>query len=246
MFTQQQHINFLARITTLFSMVVVLLFFASCQQSRDFVGLEFDPESVPSMITTDVNTLISDSGITRLRMMADMWKVFDRATEPHWFFPEGLYVEQFDSLFNIEATIRADTAWNFTAQQLWRLRGNVQMQNVDGDEFDTEELYWNQAEGRIFSDKYIEIRQIDGTIMRGYGFESNQAMTEYRIFRPHDSRFPFVDNQPPARRFNEEQWGADDEFDGDEDELDGDENEEEEADNDEDDEETNTEQPTIN
>ena len=203
MLTQQQYINFSARITT-FSMVVVLLFFASCQQSRDFVGLEFDPERVPSMITTEVHTLISDSGITRYRLTADVWKVFDRSTEPHWFFPEGIRVEQFDSLFNIEATIQADTAWNFTAQQLWRLRGNVRMQNIDGDEFDTEELYWNQTERQIFSDKYIEIRQIDGTVLRGYGFESNQEMTDFRIFRMHDSRFPVVDNQPPARRFNEE------------------------------------------
>ena len=211
MFTQQQHINSFVRITTLFSMVVMLLFFASCRQNRDFVGLEFDPESVPSMITTQVNTLISDSGITRLRMTADMWKIFDRAAEPHWFFPEGIFVEQFDSLFNVEATIRADTAWNFTAQNQWRLRGNVHMQNEDGDEFDTQELFWNRVTGRIFSDKYIEIRQIDGTIMRGYGFESNEAMTEYRIFRPHDSRFPVVDNQPPARRFNEEEGWRDEE-----------------------------------
>ena len=168
------------------------------------MGLEFDPELVPSMITTQVNTLISDSGITRYRMTADVWKVFDRATNPHWFFPEGFRMEQFDSLFHIEVTILADTAWNFTAQQKWQLRGNVHIQNIGGDEFDTEELFWSQAEGRVFSDKYIEIRQADGTLMRGYGFESNQAMTEYRIFRPHDSRFPVVDNPPPARRFNEE------------------------------------------
>ena len=220
MFTQQQHISFLVRITTLFSMVVMLLFFASCRQNRDFVGLEFDPELVPSMITTQVNTLISDSGITRYRMTADMWKVFDRAAEPHWFFPEGFRVEQFDSLFNIEVTIIADTAWNFTNQQQWRLRGNVHIQNVAGDEFDTQELFWNQAQERFFSDKYIEIRQADGTLMRGYGFESNQAMTEYRIFRPHDSRFPFVDNQLPARRFNEEEEWRDDETDENEEEND--------------------------
>ena len=29
--------------------------------------------------------------------------------------------------------------------------------------------------------------------MKGYGFEANEQMTDYRIFKPRDARFPFVD-----------------------------------------------------
>jgi LPS export ABC transporter protein LptC len=184
------------RITPAFFVVVMFLFFASCNNDKDFVAFEFDPESVPTMTTTQANVLISDSGVTRIRMIADMWKMFDRAAEPHWLFPEGFYVEQFDSLFNIETTIKADTAWNFTAKDLWRLRGNVQIENIDGDEFDTEELFWDRSKERFFSDKYIEIRRGNGTIIRGTGFESNQSMTEYAISKPHDSSFPFVETDP--------------------------------------------------
>jgi LPS export ABC transporter protein LptC len=186
-------------ITTTFFVVVMLLFFASCRDSnKDFVAFEFDPELVPTMTTTQVDMLISEEGATRMRALADVWEMFDRAAEPHWFFPEGIYVEEFDSLFNIVTTIRADTAWRFTAKDLWQLRGNVQIESISGDEFDTEELFMNQAEGRFFSDRFIEIRRGDGTVVRGTGFESNQSMTEWSIRRPYDSRFPFVETEPVA------------------------------------------------
>jgi LPS export ABC transporter protein LptC len=185
------------RITITFFVVVMLLFFASCKGSdKDFVAFEFDPERVPTMATTQVDMLISEEGTTRMRVLADVWEMFDRAAEPHWLFPEGIYVEEFDSLFNIITTIKADTAWNFTAKDLWRLRGNVQIKSVSGDEFETEELFMNQSEERFFSDKDIEIRRADGTIVRGIGFESNQSVTEWSIRRPHDSRFPFVEAAP--------------------------------------------------
>ena len=163
----------------------MFLFFASCGRNKTFIPLEFDPELIPTMVTHQANVLISDSGITRFRMEAAVWEIFDRAAEPHWFFPEGIYLEQFDSLFHVEATVVADTAWNFSAKQLWRLLGNVQIENREGTRFVTEEMFWNQAEERFFGNKFIEITDADGNEQRGLGFESNQDLTEYRIRRPN-------------------------------------------------------------
>ena len=68
-------------------------------------------------------------------------------------------------------------------KELWELRGNVHIQNQLGDKFDTELLFWDQSKERIYSDKYIKIEQED-KILTGYGFDSNQEMTEYEIFTP--------------------------------------------------------------
>ena len=159
------------------------------------VAFVYDPEAVPTMITDTVTTLISDSGITRYRLVTDVWKVFDKAKEPYWYFPEGIYLERFTPDFNIEATIEADTAWYYSGKDLWRLKKNVHVENMKGERFDSEELFWDQKEERVYSDKYIEIKR-DVTEIKGYGFESNQAMTEYRIFRPHDGKLPFSDEVP--------------------------------------------------
>jgi len=193
---KQHHISLSGRIATTFSVVVMLLFFISCKdRNENLVAFDYDPEAVPTMITDTVTTLISDSGITRYRLVTDVWKVFDKAKEPYWYFPEGIYLERFTPDFNIEATIEADTAWYYSGKDLWRLKKNVHVENMKGERFDSEELFWDQKEERVYSDKYIEIKR-DVTEIKGYGFESNQAMTEYRIFRPHDGKLPFSDEVP--------------------------------------------------
>lgn len=177
-------------------MVVVLLFFISCKdRNENLVSFVYDPEVVPTMITDTVTTLISDSGITRYKLVADVWKVFDKAKEPYWYFPEGIYLERFTPDFSIEATVVADTAWYYSEKDLWKLKKNVHVENMQGEEFDSEELFWDQKNERVYSDKYIEIRR-GVTEIKGYGFESNQSMTDYRIFRPHDGKLPFSDEVP--------------------------------------------------
>ncbi len=172
------------------------LFFLSCKdKNENLVAFAYDPEVVPSMITDTVTTLISDSGITRYKLVADVWEVYDKARDPFWYFPEGIYLERFTADFSIEATVKADTAWYYSAKDLWKLKQNVHVENMQGEEFDSDELFWDQKNQRVYSDKYIEIKR-GVTEIKGYGFESNQSMTDYRIFRPHDGKLPFSEGTP--------------------------------------------------
>ena len=102
-------------ITTTFVVVVMLLLFsASCsKEHKEVVDVEFDPDKTYTMKATDVSSLISDSGITRYRLKAKEWQIYGKAAEPHWYFPEGIYVEKFDTLFQTEASIKADTAYYY-------------------------------------------------------------------------------------------------------------------------------------
>jgi len=171
--------------------VVMLLNLGSCKDKNDsLVAFQFDPEVVPTMITDSFTTLISDSGITRYKLIADKWMVFDKAKEPFQYFPFGIYLERFTPDFEIEATVKADTAWYYNEKELWHLKSNVHVENMQGEEFDSDELFWDGENGRVYSDSYIEIKRGD-TRLKGYGFESNQSMTNYRIFRPHDGLLPF-------------------------------------------------------
>jgi LPS export ABC transporter protein LptC len=189
---KQHNISILRNITTTF-VVVMFLFLLLCKEKdKNLLSIVYDPEVVPTMITDTVTTLISDSGITRYKLIADVWKVFDKAKDPYWFFPEGIYLERFTPDFNIEATVSADTAWYYSNKDLWRLKKNVHIENMKGEIFDSDEVFWDQKKERVYSDTYIEIKR-GVTEIRGYGFESNQAMTEYRIFRPHDGKLPFSD-----------------------------------------------------
>ena len=84
-------------------------------------------------------------------------------------------------LFHVDASIKADTAYYYEPKKLWELRGNVHIQSQRGDKFDTELMFWDQDKEKIYSDKFIRIEQVD-KVLTGYGFESNQQMTEYQIY----------------------------------------------------------------
>lgn len=139
-----------------------------------------DPEVTPTMTTTDVSTLISDSGIVRYRVQAPVWYVYDEAKEPKWTFPQSLHLESFDDMFNKDATIDCDSATYLTNVQIWRLDGNVRVVNMAGERFLTEQLFWDQRKQSVYSDSFIQIIRAD-RIMEGYGFVSNESMTDFAV-----------------------------------------------------------------
>jgi LPS export ABC transporter protein LptC len=167
---------------------VAMLLFISCGETKkDYVTGVFDPETVPSINSDSVAMLVSDSGLIRYKLVAQSWQFFDEAKEPHWYFPKGFYVEQFDSLFHVEVSVKSDTAWRYTRKSLWKLKGHVFVKNIRNETFASEELYWDEKSQKIYTDKYIEIQQPDKLMLKGMGMESNQSLTSYRIKKPINS-----------------------------------------------------------
>ena len=189
-------------ITTTFAVVVMLLLFmASCgKENKEVVEVTFDPENTYTLRTTDVSSLISDSGITRYRMNAKEWLVFGKAKEPYSYFPQGVYVEKFDSLFNVEASVKADTAYYWDKKGLYKLIGHVSILSQEGKKLDTSILYFDQKEYQIYTDEYFELEEGD-KIITGIGFKSNQNMTKYKIFNSQGT-FPVSDTARDTSRVN--------------------------------------------
>lgn len=150
-------------------------------------------DSVPIMITRNVSTYISDSGVVRYKIIADDWQVFDRLEPSRWTFERGVYLEKFKNDLSIEATITADTAYYYDKEELWELRGNVHIENEQDEQFDTQLLFWNQKSKNVYSDLYIRIRQ-QKRIITGFGFTSNQDFTKYTI-KQTQGIFPIKEEQ---------------------------------------------------
>ena len=169
------------RTTTAIVAVVVLIFLFSCKEStRGTVPAFENPDSVALMSTYGVSTVISDSGHIRYKIDADEWIVYSKRRPPYWSFEKGLYLEKFDTLMNVEATIKCDTAYYFNEMKLWKLIGNVDMTNPKSQRFYTDLLYWDQEEKIIYSDAYIRVEQED-QITEGVGFSSNQDLSVWQI-----------------------------------------------------------------
>lgn len=173
--------------------VFAMLVFSCKKQQPDKVAAVIDRAAMPSLEATDVNTVISDSGITRYRIISPEWLVYDKAEEPYWDFPKGILLEKFNARLAIDATIKGDYARYNQNPQIWELRGNVFAINQEGEQFQTNLLYWDQKTERIYSDSLITITRA-ASIIVGVGFESNQSMTRYTIRQPKGV-FPFSDEE---------------------------------------------------
>ena len=156
----------------------------SCREKvkPGLISLE-NVDQMPTMLTRDVSTLISDSGYTRYHITAPLWLMFDNIRDPKWKFPEGLDMEKYDNNMAVDATITCDSATYFSQKKIWRLDGNVRMRNTVGDKFLTQQIFWDQSKHSVYSDSFIHIER-SNRIIEGYGFTSNENMTDYTVNHP--------------------------------------------------------------
>lgn len=175
------------------SLVLLAMTMSACHDD-DTSGRETFPkdrQAMPVLNTNTVSTLISDSGITRYRIEALEWLIFDKTEPSYQEFPSGIYLEQFDEDLQVQASLKADYAYYDDVQQVWTLRGHVHALNRKGEQFDTPELMWEQQTHRVSSDSTIRITR-ETSIITGIGFESNEEMSKYTILHP-TGIFPIKD-----------------------------------------------------
>lgn len=175
----------------------LLIAAAGCgEKERSFVANISDGDTSPTMTTLDVETFISDSGYTRYHITTPVWMMYEDASEPFWRFPDGLDMQQYDLQLQPDASMVCDSAVYFSRKRLWRLDGHVVMVNTLRDTFLSQQLFWDQARRKVYTDSFIHIVRSDRTI-EGYGFDSNENMTAYTINRP-TAIIP-VNRQPGTR-----------------------------------------------
>ena len=160
---------------------VSAMLLAACQEGREHTAPAVNPrDSVSMMVSYGVNTLISDSGMMKYRIVAECWEVNQAKDPSRWIFEKGLFLEQFDEKFHVEAYIQCDTAYYFDKKKLWELRGRVRIRTIDGLRFASEELYWDQNKHELYSHKYSRLITPDRE-MEGTYFLSDERMTHYTI-----------------------------------------------------------------
>ena len=72
-------------------------------------------------------------------------------------------------------------------RETWEAYGNVVVRNLIKQEtIETDTLYWDQKNERIYTHCYVKIYSPDG-FMQGYGMESDQRARDHILFRPFNS-----------------------------------------------------------
>lgn len=178
----------------LFLATLLTALLPACKEvKRETVTTPSNPDSIVTMKTRDVMTLISDSGMTRYRITTKLWLMYEEARRPNWKFPYGLFLEKFDNNFDVEATIRCDSAVYYKAEKMWQLDGNVVIRNTKKELIETEQIIWDQGFHEVRSDSFVHIERAD-RILEGYGFKSDENFKNYLI-RKTSGIFPVPKRQ---------------------------------------------------
>lgn len=176
--------------------VLALMVFSCSEEKEHTAAAIHDRDSVSMMTSYGVNTLISDSGVIKYKIVTERWDVNTIKNPSRWTFICGIFMEQFNEKFNIQAYIQADTAWYYDQLKLWELRGRVRVRNVNGLHFTSEELFWDGMKHEFYSNMFSRVVTPERTLQGTY-FRSDEQMQHYIVSNSKGS-FVKQDNNSAA------------------------------------------------
>jgi LPS export ABC transporter protein LptC len=155
-----------------FPFIVVLI---SCNKQEVKEPLEYKG---PATEVEKVEMYYSEKDRVKVKMLAD---VLDEMQNGDREFPKGVYMEFFDEFGRLESTLKANHAYYFKEEDQWRGRGNVEVKNfAKHEQLNTEELFWKPAKKRIFTEKFVTIRQ-QSDVIYGEGLDAAEDLSEYTL-----------------------------------------------------------------
>lgn len=160
---------------TLLVVFLCIVFLSSCGNSDVAAPVEYNG---PLSEAEKVEMYYSENEHVKVKMTADLVYEFKNGDRE---FPKGIYLEFYNAFDKLESTLRANHAYFFKGENQWRGRGKVEVKNIEKNEqLTTEELFWRPAEERIFTDKFVTIKQQEDVVY-GTGLEAKQDMSDYKI-----------------------------------------------------------------
>lgn len=161
-----------------YAFLAVILTAMSCTTSDFKEPVEYKG---PLKEAENVELFYSEDNTVKVKMEAELLYEFENGDRE---FPKGVYMEFYNEFGALNSTLRANHAFYFKNDEQWRGRGKVEVKNVEKNEqLNTEELFWKPKTKKIFTDKFVTIRQ-QGDVIYGEGLDANQDLSDYLIKKP--------------------------------------------------------------
>lgn len=158
----------------------MILTLASCSSENKDI-LNQPTYDGPSMEMDSIKTMYSDSAIVKIMIRAPKQLNFSNGNEE---YPNGISLEFFNELGEVISTLEANKAYYIEKEKHYKGVGNVIVVNLEtGDRLNTEELFWNPKEEKVYTNKFVTIRSED-EVHTGEGLIANQDFDNYQIMKP--------------------------------------------------------------
>ena len=152
----------------------------ACENNPADVAALFPEFRPDAEMIREFETIYSDSAQIRVRIKGPLMLRYYENGQFVQLFPKGAEVEFFNEFGQVGSTLTSGYGIRFENDERVIVRDSVIWISEEGDRLDTEELVWESSSERIFSDRFVRLRQADKEIT-GIGFESNQNFTRSKV-----------------------------------------------------------------
>ncbi len=188
--------------------VFIFLFFVGLLGCTELETSAYRNKKRDSIVTKEYAEKVSidytDSGKIRARVFSPLLVAVKQVQRPYMEMNKGLKVDFYEANGDIQSYLTAEYGISYPNEKRVIVRRDVEILNVKGERLNTEELIWDQARGKIYTQKNVTITTKDQIIM-GVGLESNQSFSDWEILTvtgslnvPHD-KIPHPRSVVPGR-----------------------------------------------
>ncbi len=176
----KKHINVM--LVRLFILIVIICQVAACKNDIEMVKALTDEIELPDLSGYDIELTFTDSGMLKGRITAPEVHQYLRREEPYYEFPKGMKTVFYDASGRPKSFIQARYAIYYENKQLWEARNQVVAESPsEGKKLETEHMFWDQREKRIYSDNFTKITNPNGVFNGEFGFEAQEDLSRWEL-----------------------------------------------------------------
>ena len=147
-------------------------------------------DETPVQTVDDMFIVQTENSVIIVRAEAPLMEKYEKDTLSYELFPKGIAVFGYTDDGKLETEITADNARHIKyddGRETWEAFGNVVVKNLINQEtMETDTLYWDQKNERIYTHCYVRMYSPDG-FAQGYGMESDQRARENVLLTPFNN-----------------------------------------------------------
>ena len=158
-----------------FLRIFIFIFLLSCEDNFQEIQNINSKNILPIGITENLKLIYTDSAKVKAILYSDLNKDFTNQTFPYSEFPEGVKITFYDNDLN-ETIVTSDYAITYNKTNIVNLIGNVVINNYDGSELKTKQLYWDPEQEWLFTEEKFSFKNIDYDILASI-LDANRSFT---------------------------------------------------------------------
>jgi LPS export ABC transporter protein LptC len=153
----------------------IFIFLLSCEDNFQEIQNINSKNILPIGITENLKLIYTDSAKVKAILYSNLNKDFTNQSFPYSEFPDGVKITFYDNDLN-ETIVTSDYAITYNKTNIVNLIGNVVINNFDGSELKTKQLYWDPEQEWLFTEEKFSFKNIDYDIVASR-LDANRSFT---------------------------------------------------------------------